>query len=314
MKMIRFARAAAVVVLAVSAAACGRRKAAAPSHEPAEVRRETIEVLVESTGVVRPRNRLEIKPPFGGRIEEVMVEEGAAVKTGDILARMSSTERAALLDAARAKDEATLRKWEDAYKPTMLIAPLDGTIIARNREPGQTVTTQDAILIMSDRLVVVAQVDETDIGRVKEGQTALIGLDAHPDTAVRGTVRRIAFDARTINNVTVYEVEVEPDKVPDCMKSGMTASVSFRVTRVEEAVTVPAGAVFVEDGRSLVLTDDGDPRTPPARVRVLTGISARGRTEILAGLDGSETVVREAFRMPERKPETGSPFLPSRKK
>lgn len=62
-----------------------------------------LEVTILATGTVQPENRLEIKPPVPGRIEEVLVKEGQVVKRGDVLAWMSSTERAALLDAARSQ-------------------------------------------------------------------------------------------------------------------------------------------------------------------------------------------------------------------
>ena len=282
-------------------------------YEPVEIERGRIEVTIESTGVVDPRNRLEIKPPVGGRIEDVLVREGEAVKKGEIIGWMSSTERATLLDAARAKGGEVLRKWEDVYKPTPLIAPLDGTIIARKTEPGQAVTAQDVVLVLSDRLIVNAQVDETDIGQLRVGQVATVTLDAYPDVKVSGTARQIAFEAVTVNNVTIYEVEVEPEVIPDCMKSGMTAAVLFRVAEADDVLVLPSDAITKRGDESLVLVDDGNPETPPEGRSVLTGLASGGRVEIVAGLDGDEAVVRKAFRAPERKNTTGTPFMPSRR-
>ena len=150
-------------------------------------------VLVSTTGVVEPQNRVEIKSPIAGRIEEILVEEGDKVKKGDVLCLMSSTERAALLDAAHLKGEEELKYWKEVYKPTPLIAPVDGEVIVRAVEPGQTVTVNDAILVLSDRLIVKAQVDETDIGKVKLGQKAVIALDAYPDIKVEGKVDHISY-------------------------------------------------------------------------------------------------------------------------
>lgn len=282
----------------------------ADPYEDVEFQREDIELAVEATGVVEPRNRLEINPPIGGRIDEVAVEEGTQVSKGSIIAQMSSTERASLLDAARAKGPDVLRKWETAYKPTPLVAPLDGTIIARNAEPGQTVTAADAILVLSDRLIVTALVDETDIGRIRTGQRARITLDAYRDTRTDGTVRRIAFEATTQNNVTIYEVEVEPDQIPDCMKSGMTATLAFVVSEAADALTLPSDAVASEDGNSYVLVRNGPPGGTPERWRVLTGISRDGRVEILAGLDGTERVVRRTFALALSKEHGSSPLMP----
>ena len=137
-----------------------------------------IRAVISTTGDVEPQNRLELKPPIGGRVEEILVHEGDRVKVGQILAWMSSTDRAALLDAARSQGPEALKYWSEVYKPTPLISPIDGDVIVRAVEPGQTVTATTAVLVLSDRLIVNAQVDETDVGKVKVGQKAIVSLDA----------------------------------------------------------------------------------------------------------------------------------------
>src|SRR5712692_7981698 len=67
-------------------------------YQEGTVARGDLQVKVLSTGVVEPENRLEIKPPVSGRVEDILVDEGYKVKKGQTLAQMSSTERAALLD------------------------------------------------------------------------------------------------------------------------------------------------------------------------------------------------------------------------
>lgn len=286
--------------------------AAKPAYEAAELIRTNLTVVIESTGVVEPRNRLEIKPPIAGRIEDVLVVEGQMVKRGDIMAWLSSTERATLLDSARAKDEATARKWESVYRATPLIAPLDATVIARATEPGQTVTAADTVLVLSDRLIVRAQVDETDIGRIRTGMTARIQLDAYADSVMEGEIRHIAYEATTVNNVTIYEVEVEPVQIPEFMKSGMTATVGFRLSESGEAWAVPQAALRTgARGPSLLLASahkDDKPREQP----VSTGLTVRGWVVITEGLRGDESVVMPAYRIPEERKETGSPFIPAR--
>ncbi len=279
-------------------------------YESVSFTRERMETTIDSTAVVEPRNRLEIKPPIGGRINDVLVIEGQEVTNGDIIAHMSSTERATLLDAARARGADVLEKWEDAYKATPIIAPLDGTIIARNMEPGQTVMASDTVLVLSDRLIVSARVDETDIGMVQVGQRARITLDAFLDVKVEGAVSRIAFEAITVNNVTIYEVEVEPDEIPQCMKSGMTASVKFIIAEADDALTLPTDAISSEAGKHFVLVARDTPDNAPERWRVLTGLSSGGRIEILAGLNGNELLVRKTFAIARNKnSETSSPFV-----
>ena len=102
------------------------------------------------------------------------------VKTGQTLALMSSTERAALLDAAQTQGPEAIKYWEDVYKPTPLLSPIDGEVIVSKDYPGQTITASDVIVVLSDHLIVQAQVDETDIGKIKLGQEVTLSLDAYP--------------------------------------------------------------------------------------------------------------------------------------
>ena len=309
----------ALVVLAAGAAAWqGWRMAqpdgarAEPVYEPADLVRTTLVIAIESTGVVEPRNRLEIKPSIAGRIEDVLVEEGQAVKRGDIMAWLSSTERATLLDAARTKGAATAKKWEEIYRATPLMAPLDGTVIARSTEPGQTVTAADTVLVLSDRRIVRAQVDETDIGRIRTGLVARIQLDAYAGREVKAVVRHIAYEAITVNNVTIYEVEVELEHIPDFMKSGMTATVSFELETSSETWALPLDAVRQGDPGAQVLIAPAQPGLAPEARSVTTGLAVRGWVAITAGLQGDEQVVKTAFRLPDEKKASGSPFLPGR--
>ena len=187
--------------------------------------RADIETIVSTTGVVEPQNRLEMKPPVNGRVEEILVREGDKVKRGEILAWMSSTERSALLDAARAQSEEKVKYWEDVYKATPLISPINGEVIVRVVEPGQTVTSSDPVIVLSDRLIVNAQFDETDVGRVRIGQEALITLDAYPDLKIYGTVDHIAYESEIVSNVTIYNVDILPQETPEILRSGMSVTV-----------------------------------------------------------------------------------------
>jgi len=95
-----------------------RRSAGKPAKKTSEivaVKEGPIENTVDATGSVAPLNRVEIKPPIAGRMENLVIDEGAHVKRGDIMAWMSSSDRAAILDAARAQGPEVLKHWEDAY-------------------------------------------------------------------------------------------------------------------------------------------------------------------------------------------------------
>jgi macrolide-specific efflux system membrane fusion protein len=74
-----------------------------------------------------------------------------------------------VLDAARAQGPDALKRWEEDYKATPIVAPLSGTLILRDVVVGQTVDSASVLFAMSDKLIVLAQVDESDIGRVPRG-------------------------------------------------------------------------------------------------------------------------------------------------
>ena len=95
----------AVIILAAVIAAVwfSLRRADKTNYTSIKVERGDLKVTVATTGTVKPQNRVEIKPPIPGRIEELFFDEGAVVRKGQILGFLSSTDRAALLDAARAK-------------------------------------------------------------------------------------------------------------------------------------------------------------------------------------------------------------------
>lgn len=281
----------------------------APTYRELAVTRADIEVTVLATGVVQPSNRLEIKPPIAGRVEQVLVNEGQRVRRGQVLAWMSSSERAALIDAARAKGPEELKRWEELYRPTPIIAPINGTIILRTAEPGQTFQVQDAMLVMSDQLIVRAQVDETDIAQVKLRQPARITLDAYSDQPIEGKVDEIAFEAKAVSNVTSYGVDVLPAKVPPFMRSGMTANITFVVASRHDVLTVPAEAVRTRQGKARVLVPPDVPDGAPESRDLQLGVSDGRRTEVLAGLQEGDRVL--APLIPQGSRSSGSsPLTP----
>lgn len=278
------------------------------NYREVTVVRGEITIKALSPGVVQPENRLEIKPPVAGRIEDVLCDEGDLVEKGRILAWISSTERAALLDAARARGLEELKRWEDFYKATPVVAPIDGTIIVRAVEPGQTVTNQDALLIMSDRLTVKAQVDETDIAGISLNQAASITLDAYPNDVIPGQVVQIAFEATTVNNVTTYTVDVLPQEIPEFMRSGMTANVSFDLMSRSDILIVPSEAVKTSGNRAWVLLKDNTGSQQPLERDVKIGLSDGKHTEVLEGLTEKDAIL--VAQLKEQELPASSPFTP----
>jgi len=286
-----------------------KKKAAAAAeaqrYTVAKVELRTLRRTVDSTGEVRPKNRLNVKSPVAGRIEELLVQEGDEVKKGGIIAWVSSTERATLLDAARAKGEEELRYWEGLYRAAPLIAPLDGSIIVRSQEPGQTITANETVVVIADRLILVGQVDETDIGSIFPGQQVRVQLDAYPQSVFSGSVASIAYDSRLISNVTMYEVDVTPKNLPDFARSGMTATLTFLVEERKGVPAVPTAALEYRDGKVYVRQPaPGEPVSRP----VEAGLSENSFTQITKGLEpGEEVLIPQVVR---RREGGTNPFMP----
>lgn len=293
---------------------CGKKSGELEVIRSVRVEKGSLTVMISSAGEVKPQNRLEIKPPIAGRVEEVLVREGQEVKQGQVMAWMSSTERAALLDAARAQGPDSLARWEKAYKPAPLVAPLDGTVIVRSVEPGQTVATTDPVVVISDRLIVNAMVDETDLALIQAGQKVLVRLDAYRDRVINAHVDHISYESTLLNNVNVYQVDIIPDEVPPSFRSGMTADINFIVSETSGALLVPSEAVmsrprgFKTESDSKFVVYKKQRVGKPSPVSVKTGDTDGSRTQILEGLRENEEIVIVRRR---QQAQGGNPFSPT---
>ena len=260
--------------------------------------RQTMSITVSASGYVTPRNRLEVKPPLSGRIEEVLVREGDNVEAGEVVAWMSSSERAALLDAARARGEEELKKWMEVYRPTPVIAPLEGFVIKRNVEPGQSLGSQEPVIVMADELIVRAQIDETDLAEIQIGQNALIRLDSYPRNRINGIVEHISYESEVLSNVTVYNVDVRPLAGRSLMRSGMNAMVEAQIAKSENALLIPASAIEEREGREFVRVE-ASPGEIELR-QIETGLSDGSNTEIVSGIDHEDIIVLSLQQRSER--------------
>lgn len=263
-----------------------------------------IEETVEATGSIVPLNRVEIKPPIAGRIERLLADEGDSVREGQILAWMSSDDRAAILDAARAQGPDALKRWEEDYKATPIVAPLSGTLILRNVVVGQTVDSGSVLFAMSDRLIVLAQVDESDIGRVRTEMPVRITLDAYPDIHVDGRVFEMLYEGKNVSNVITYGVKVRPLKIPPFFRSQMTANVSFILQSKPHAVLLTASAVLDKPSGGKQVSVPGPDGKPLSR-EITTGIESGDKVEILSGLlPGDQVLLTRGKYVPQQGPQS----------
>ncbi|HAF95878.1 MAG: hypothetical protein A2X34_01205 [Elusimicrobia bacterium GWC2_51_8] len=258
---------------------------------PVKVAKGLFIIKTQAIGIVEPENRVLVTPSVNGRAEEILFREGDMEKKGQILAWISSSERTALLDSLKMKDSTPEERKmvEEAYNLTPVVSPINGMVIKRAVEPGQSVSAVKEIAILSDRLIVKTYVDETDIGAVKEGQKAEFYLDSFPKNKYEGNVLSIARESILKEGVTVYEVKILSLKNIPVLRSGMTADVRVITDVKPKALYLPKKAITYKDGNAFVtIKDEKDKKVTDKKVE--TGATNENTIEILSGLGENDTV------------------------
>jgi len=202
---------------------------------------------------------------------------------------------------------------------TVIASPMDGVVITRNVDVGQTVAASfntPELFEVGDLGVmeVEVSVDEADVGRVSVGMEAEFTVDAYPGEVFRGRVSRLSYSPVTVQNVVTYTgvIEVANDELK--LRPGMTANVEVITSRKENVLVVPSSALRVKldlpekDGagkpggsrhpmKDATVSDTGTvyvmvDGSPEART-VRLGDTDYRNTEILSGLSEGETVIVE---------------------
>lgn len=214
-----------------------------------------------------------------------------------------------------AQDLASLKLAEANLRYTTIVSPVDGTVISRNVDVGQTV----AASLQAPTLFTIAQdltemqvdtsVDEADIGKVQIGQEAEFTVDAYPDTPFRGTVQDIYNQPLIVQNVVTYDAIIRV-KNPDLkLKPGMTANVLIKIGNKENVLKLPNAALRYRPERT-----SGPPAPPKgekgkpnevwvlkggkeAAVQVALGLSDGAFTEVVSGnLQPGDAVITEKVK------------------
>jgi HlyD family secretion protein len=252
------------------------------------------------------------------------------IAQNDLDTAKSSYDQAAAqlaLDEAGAKQaQANLDEAQVNLNYTDILSPVDGVVVSRNVDVGQTVAasfqTPTLFLIAEDltKMQVDTNVSESDVGRVREAQPATFTVDAYPGKPFKASVAQVRNAPLTVQNVVTYDVVLAVDNPDLALKPGMTANVTVTTARRDDVVRVPARALRFRpesvgqaaahggkkasrDTTVYVLGADGTPS--PVEVRV--GIRDNQNAELVSGelAEGTEVIVgvkREATTAP-----TGSP-------
>ena len=207
----------------------------------------------------------------------------------------------ALDEAGVQQVEAALSEAKINLSYTDIVSPVDGVVVSRNVDVGQTVAasfqtpTLFQIAQYLTQMQVNSNVSESDIGTVKEGQPASFSVDAYPGRVFEGRVAQVRNAPLTVQNVVTYDVVVQVDNSDLALKPGMTATVEITTDRREDVLRLPVRALrFKPDpagepgsGEKAPLAPSEGKRTAaagPAAVWVLEDSGEAKRVEVRIGL------------------------------
>lgn len=262
-----------------------------------------------------------------------------------------STLDAARSDVAQARaqlslDEAGVRQADAGLEEsrinlgyTDILSPVDGVVVSRNVDVGQTVAasfqTPTLFQVAEDltKMQVNAAVSESDIGAVAETQAAEFLVDAHPGRVFRGHVRQVRNAPTTVSNVVTYDVVIEVGNEDLALKPGMTATVSVVTARREDVLRVPLRALRFRPAEAASTntssakqtsdpTGEGDAvwisdgTASLRRVSLKTGLRDETHVEVIDGAlqAGDRVAVAYARSGADDEPAKTSPFMPARRR
>src|SRR5690606_8178614 len=242
------------------------------------------------------------------------------VATSDIdLARASRDQARAQVEAARAQitqQLASTRTSRLNLDRTVIRSPVDGVVLTRTVEPGQTVAAslQAPVLfqIAEDlsKMEIVLAIDAAAIGQVEPGQDVGFGVDAFPDRQFRGTVQQVRLSATNPSNVITYPVVVAVDNPDQRLLPGMTANAEIEVSRRDDVLRVPNAALRYKPADSAAAAPAATRSNPSED---LPGIAAGLKLDAdqQAAFDAALAAMRErsAARAPAAAPSGAAPML-----
>ena len=261
---------------------------------------------------------------------KTLFEKGLVAADDFDNAKLSYTQ--AKEQVASAKEEVQRAQTNLGY--ATITSPIDGVVLSKSVEEGQTVaasfSTPELFTIAQDltNMQVVADVDEADIGDVKEGERVSFTVDAYPDDTFEGEVKQVRQEATTTNNVVTYEVVISAPNADLKLKPGLTANVTIYTAERKGVLSVPSKAlrftpqketvgkmkivdvanaknkVWTIDGNSIVAHKVNIGMTDGTNTQIVGGI-AEG-TKVITGLN----VMGGEEKMPMEAQGEKSPFAP----
>ncbi|MBB3187876.1 efflux RND transporter periplasmic adaptor subunit [Microbacter margulisiae] len=211
-----------------------------------------------------------------------------------------------------------------------IYSPIDGVILSKDVDAGQTVAasfstpTLFSITNNLHQMQVLANVDEADIGQVKDGQTVTFTVDAYPNDTFQGVVTQVRLEPTTTSNVVTYTVVINAPNPQLKLLPGLTANVTIYIIQKNHILLIPNKALnFHPTGKPAGISNDsmktiwvmnGQAMKP---VQIKVGVTDDIHTEVLQGLHAGDEVVTDIKTLSSKKTVSSddagaSPFMPKR--
>ncbi len=252
--------------------------------ESAQARVKQIRATVRETGNELARIR------ESRRLSNNQIPSKRALDTAEAAHERALADETASI-AAVSQARAALKTFETDLSRTLIYSPINGIVLKRSIEPGQTVAAslQAPILftLAEDlaRMDLSVDIDEADVGRVQAGQKAVFTVDGYPDTPFPARITQVRYGSKIVSGVVTYETILSVDNPDSLLRPGMTATVKITVNEIENAVLVPNAALRY---------------TPPATEKGPSG--------------GNSSIIGKLFPRPRRARMPQKEFVRSEKK
>lgn len=302
------------------------------TYTTADVEKGTLSQTVSVTGKINPNEQIDLTFKTTGKLKSISVDVGDMVKKGQILAIIdtgslfsqlrqaeaqikyqeeilddiedkddedddaysSEQKKAQRAQVTQAQEGANIIR--DQLRDVKMISPIDGVVIRRTADPGETVvlSLNSPVITIAQKedLLIQVNVPESDIVKIQIGQKADVTFDAFSSEEIFGaTISQIDPASTVIQDVVYYRIKLKLDNIDPRLKAGMSANVDVHTRQKGDVLMVPQRAIKIEGNKKFVdVLQEIDNTTK--KVFVETGLEGdEGMVEITSGLKGGEKVV-----------------------
>lgn len=184
-----------------------------------------------------------VKELSGGKMPSQTEMDSAEASYRRALAELASA-KASIMEA-----QAKIKEYKTEISKSFIRSPIRGIVLKRNVEPGQTVAATleapELFTIAEDltKMELHLNIDEADVGKIKEGQRATFKVDAYPEQTFDGKVIQVRYASKTVSNVVTYTAILEVSNPELLLRPGMTATADILVKEIKDTLLIPSSAL-----------------------------------------------------------------------